>query len=169
MSTTMFDPQIAIDGTTVLKGEFTKVKVSQSPAFPGDVNNLVIDPSKPFTIDLEWKLGGVLGNVNSQLNDIGDKSWIVQVYAEKMGPGSDLQIYNKTLPNSIKTVDVLPATWTHTCEIPANQLEEHVPGDPTKSGMYRLCIVVFANTEIAGCHDIIGCHEGPMILAENLN
>jgi hypothetical protein len=161
-----FDPQLKINGTTVVCGEFTKVQVSQAPGFPGDVSNMIVDPSRPFKIDLEWKMAGELGYVNTVLNDIGDKEWKIQVFAEKMGPGTDLQIYNTILPNVVVPVDTLPATWNHSCNISANVLEEHVPGDPTKSGMYRLCFVIFANTTVPGCNDIIGCREGPIILAE---
>jgi hypothetical protein len=163
-----FDPRIDIPpGTPVFWGEFTSVKVIQLPQAPGDVNNMVIDPDQPFTIDLEWKLDGVLGNVNIQLNCIVDKSWVLEVYAEKMGPGFDKSIYSKTITNSIVPVNALPAKWSHSCHIPAGTLEKHVPGDPNQSGMYRLCIVVYAKTTIPGCHDICGCKIGPMILAEN--
>jgi hypothetical protein len=173
MPTTTFDPRIDIAGNAAVRGEFTKPEVTQAPGALGEVSNMVVDPTRPFTIDLEWQLDGVLGNVNSLLNDIGTspeaKRWHVHVYAEKMGPGDDLEIYHGHTPDD-SVVPVVaadfPATWQHTCDIPANVFEEHAPGAES-SGMYRLCIVVFANTDMPGGLDIIGCYEGPIILAEN--
>jgi hypothetical protein len=162
-----FDPQIVIGSTVVVQGSFTNVNVWQPPGFPGDVSNLVIDRNMVFYIDLAWQLNGVLGNVNSQLNDIDNKSWDVQVYAEKMGPGSDLRIYNRTLTGAIATVSVLPALWKHQCVIPAGTLPPNDPAFPNQSGLFRLCIVVYANTTVPGCHDIIGYNSGPMILVRS--
>jgi hypothetical protein len=169
MPTTQFDPRKDIDEVEVLKGEFTKVAVRQEPHAPGHIGNTIIDPKLPFNIDLEWQFGGELGEVNAVLNAVGNnqpstKAWHIYVYAEKMGRGEDKQIYyTKTPDNSIVPVPNLPAKWKHTCVIPGGTLEEHDPG----SGMYRLCIVVFADTSIPGCEDIVGWYEGPMIMAES--
>jgi hypothetical protein len=168
MPITSFDPRKVIETVDVLKGEFTKVVVKQEPHAPGHVSNTIIDPNLPFKIELEWQFDGELGEVNAVLNAVGNglpssKAWNIYVYAEKMGPGEDKEIYHmKTPDGSILPVNQLPAKWKHTCEIPAGKLQEHGPG----SGMYRLCIVVFADTYIPGCEDIVGWYEGPMIMAE---
>jgi hypothetical protein len=163
----MFEPKIVIGTTTVVEGMFTSVSVSQppDPNRPGHVGNMVVDPTRPFTIDLAWQLSGVLGNVNVLINSVANQ-WNVQVYAERMGPGSDSTIFNGFTPaGSLVPVLNLPASWNYTCNIPVGVLTENIPAG--SSGMYRLFIVVFANTNIAGADDIIGCYEGPIILVEN--
>jgi hypothetical protein len=164
----MFEPKIVIGTVTVVEGMFTSVKVVQTPdpQRPGHVGNMVIDPTRPFQIDIAWQLIGVIGNVNLLLNSVTNY-WNVQVYAEKMGPGSDLLLKMENTPaGSLHTLPSFPASCNHSVSIPAGSpLQENVP--PGSSGMYKLCIVVFANTNIVGADDIIGCYEGPMILVEN--
>jgi hypothetical protein len=149
-------------GNPVVKGDFTKVKLTQAGVVPGTVSNMVIDSTQPFDIELEWQLDGNLTYVNMVLGNISPPNdWLIQVYAEKMGAGNDLQIYNATEPGAT-TVSSIPAKWSHTCKIGPGALPQHLPG----SGMYRLCTVVWANTNVPGGQDIIGCHEGPMVLSE---
>jgi hypothetical protein len=146
-------------------GEFTNVDLIQDPVDPGHVSNRVINPTMPFTINLEWSINGNLGVVNQVLHSIDPKVWYVYVYFEKMGPGDDIAV-PPIVTGSVDTVPTLPATWTHSVEIAANTLPEQAPPG-SEGGMYRLCVVVWANTNIPGAHDIVGCHEGPIILAEN--
>ena len=163
MSTSSFDPRIDTPpGTPVFVGQFNNVSIDQAGGVPGEVSNMVIDPTRPFDINIEWQLDGNLFNVNGVLAALdATKTWHIYVYAEKMGPGNDLEIYHGTEPGA-DVVPALPAVWTHTCPIPAGTLPEHLP----ESGMYRLCIVVFANTSIPGGQDIIGNYDGPIILSE---
>lgn len=163
MPTTEFDPRMDVPvGNPVVRGDFTKVEVTQAGVVPGTVSNMVIDSTQPFDIELEWQLDGDLTYVNMVLgNIIPPNEWRIYVYAEKMGPGNDLQIYTGTEPGAT-TVGSIPAPWSHTCNIGAGALPQHLP----ESGMYRLCTVVFANTNVPGGQDIIGCHEGPMVLSE---
>lgn len=165
MAGEMFDPKIVDNaGTLEVYGDFTEVEVYQEKGATDDVPNMVIDPSRPFRINLKWQFNGKVGKVNSQLNDIPTKKWWVYVYAEKMGPGDDLTIYSTVDGPVIKdSYDTLPAEWSHTCEIPAGTIPSHLPG----SGMYRLCIVVFANAVDTGCLDMVGCHEGHFCMFED--
>ncbi len=164
MALTTFDPRINIGGTDVFKGEFNNVRIVQG-GLPGHVSNLVIDPTADFEIELEWQIDGVLFNVNGVLGNIAaPNNWHIDVYAERMGPGADLSIYHGHQPGAAPVAN-LPARWSHTCNIPASTLPEHA--GPGQSGVYKLVIVVFANTSIAGAHDIIGFYEGPVIMSEN--
>jgi hypothetical protein len=164
MATSSFDPRIDTPpGTPVFIGQFNNVSIEQAGGVPGEVSNMVLDPTRPFDINIEWQLDGHLFNVNGVLSSLdASKKWHIYVYAEKMGPGSDLQIYYGT-QSGADVVAALPAKWTHKCTIAAGTLPGHDPG----SGMYKLSVVVFANTNIPGGQDIIGCYDGPIVLSEN--
>jgi hypothetical protein len=161
MPTTMFDPRMDVGGVEVFKGKFNDVRIDQVGVVPGTVSNFCIDSTQPFNINLEWQLEGNLTFVNMVLGNITGQ-WRIEVYAEKMGPGNDLLIYTGFW-GSTATVGSVPAVYSPPpIVIPANTLPQHLP----ESGMYRLCVVVFANTSVPGGQDIIGCYEGPMILSE---
>jgi hypothetical protein len=160
MPTTMFDPQMEVNGQVVFEGEFNHVSIYQAPMIPGEVSNMVIDFTQSYKIDLEWQIDGVLWYVNSVLGGINPPVWHIHVYAERMGPGSDLQLYSGTssaiiLPSSQAD---LPVKYQVTLVPPGLP-----PHDP-QSGMYRLCVVVHAECTRPGGTDIIGCYEGPMVL-----
>ncbi len=166
MLTNTFDPCLNINGQDAFIGQFLNATINQG-GLPGSVNNLVIDPTATFDIELEWQIDGILFNVNGVLGNLAaPNNWRIDVYAERMGPGADLSIYNNTEPGAT-TVATLPARWNHTCAIPANTLPEHQ--GTGQSGVYKLVCVVFADTNVAGSQDIIGYHEGPVILSENPN
>jgi len=159
MPLTEFDP----DKGPLFTGEFTKVDVID-PALPGHVRNLVIDPSKPFEIVVEWKIEG--SDVPLYLTAL-DATWSIEAFAESIGPGPDLHIASDTLS---KGTAPFPTTKTYskTLTVPANKLPEHDPGQDDPSGVYMLVVTVFLNSNIgAPGFDISGFHEGPMIRVEN--
>src|SRR5262245_50348140 len=86
-----FDPD---RGVGVFKGEFTKVNVLE-PSVPGHVRNLVIDPTKDFDIEIEWKIEG--SDVALYLAALGG-NWDIEVFAESLGPGPELRIASGTVP-----------------------------------------------------------------------
>lgn len=170
MATTHFDPRIDNPpGTHTFIGSFQPVAIYQEPsgAVPGELSNMVVDPKLPFEIRLEWQLDGNLFTVNGVLGLVADPWWIF-VYAEKMGPGNDLEIFRRTWDEgNTNPVAALPAVYKPSNDfitIPPHTLPEHFENG--ESGMYRLCTVVWAGTNQPGGQDIVGCYEGPMILVE---
>ena len=165
MSSTTFDPRrINALGVDTFIGEVTKCQVVQGPPV-GEVNNLVINRSEVFTIELEWQFDGVLGEVNEVLATQREpRKFSIDVYAERMGPGNDLLIYSSEQPFTWPA-GALPAQYNHSCSIPANTLPEHIPG--TRSGVYKLVVCIFSNTTAPGCTDISGFYEGPIIQSED--
>jgi hypothetical protein len=153
-----FDPHQEVAGTVLMKGEFTSVKV-RDPAGPPNVQNLVIDPSRPFAIDVEWKLSG--SNAPLYLAAL-DANWSVEAYAESMGPGPELQIASTTVPKN-------GLMYSTTLNVPARTLPEGNPGNGGPSGVYKLVVTAFLNSSIRGGpgFDISGFAEGPMIRVEN--
>jgi hypothetical protein len=126
------------------------------------VGNLVIDPSKPFSIVVEWKLEGFF--VPLWLAALGG-SWAIEAYAESIGPGPEKRI---ALANVPVGPAVQPKTYAVTLTVAANELQEHSPGPGGPSGLYRLTISAFLNSTLgAPGYDIAGFAEGPVIKAEN--
>ena len=169
-----FDPCIIVDSVDQCVGSFVSVRVRQAAgASPGTYNNLVINPTLEFNVDLEWQLDGSMtgpGNVLMILAGIDPLEWRVYIYAEKMGPGADLRIYEVAAadrPVIDRTPANVPVRYQHTATIPAGMFPETEPPG-LQSGVYRLVTVVWANSNPpAGTPDICGFHEGPMIMAEN--
>jgi hypothetical protein len=170
MAESTFDPCIVVGGVDQCIGSFVNVRIVQGAgAAAGEVmTNPVINPANPFDIELEWQLDGTMagaGCVPMVLAGITATDWRVDIYAEIMGPGDDLRIHtnNAAVPLGPAPASV-PVRWQYTATIPADTLPEHLP----ESGVYKLVTTVFANSDPpAGTPDIIGFHEGPMILSEN--
>lgn len=164
---TTFDPRIEIGTTNVFKGEFTNLKLRQDPPDPGHVTNKVIDPGRDFYIDMAWKVTG--SEVPLRMNAVAEdpdhiKRWQIYAYAESVGPGPEKQLGSiEKLP--IGTIAADEMTWTHAFKVPANSLPEHAGA--TASGVYLICVVVFANSNLPGRgSDVIGFGEIPLILTE---
>jgi hypothetical protein len=144
-------------------GDFTNVKVVD-PAAPPPlmVGNRVIDPSKPFTIEVEWKLSGFF--VPLWLAALGG-NWVVEAYAESIGPGQEKRIAVANVPVG---PTVQPKTYAVTLNVPAGTLEEHSEGPAGPSGVYRLTVSAFLNSSLGvPGYDIAGFTEGPIIKCEN--
>ncbi len=159
-----FDPRRQVGNTNLFTGEFTKVEV-RDPAGPPNVANLVVDPSKPFTINVEWQLTG--DDVPLYLAALGNGSnrWSVEAYAESMGPGPEIQIASTTVAVGPAAS---PRSYQATLTVPANTLPEGNPGNGGPSGVYKLVTTCFldANLQHPG-FDIAGFAEGPIIRVEN--
>jgi hypothetical protein len=157
---TSFDPRVEVAGTNLFMGEFTKLVLRQDPDLPHHVSNRAIDPSRPFHIDLAWKVTGA--EVPLRMNAVGD--WSIYSYAESVGPGPELLLRPPvTEPKGPVAANMM--TWAHTITIPANTLPEHLQAG--SSGVFMICVVVFANSNLPGPgNDVIGFGEIPVILAE---
>lgn len=154
-----FDPEM---DPSLFYGGFTSIKVID-PAVPSPpmLGNRVIDPSKPFTIEVKWELKGFF--VPLWLAALGG-NWAVEAYAESIGPGPEKRIANLSVPVG---PTVQPKTYSVTLTVPPNTLQEHTPGPAGPSGVYKLTVSAFLNSTLGGPgYDIAGFTEGPTIKAE---
>src|SRR5262245_25683457 len=71
----------------LLEGDVTAVKVTDPPLYPGQKGNLVLDPTQPFTIELEWYIDGPFAPIAKAA--MGPE-WTVRVFVESIGPGPEL-------------------------------------------------------------------------------
>lgn len=167
---TRFDPHFVVGGVDQCYGEFTNFMVNQPPGVAGEHSNLVIDPSLPFQVKMDWQLDGTTagaGNVHATIGGLTTPNWRVDVYAESMGPGPEIKIHGNATAVPIGAAGPLPMRWSYTAVIPAGTLSQHSVAAGGPSGVYKLCTVVFANsTPGTGTPDICGYCEGPMILCE---
>jgi hypothetical protein len=157
-----FDP----DRPGEIQGLFGSVVVAD-PAVAPNAPNHVLDPSKPFTVTMTWRLVGP--DVPLWLAGLAPSNWDVKVYAESMGPGPEIILAEETHPR-LGFVKPDPNTWefTHVVTVPANTLAEENPGPAGPSGVYKLVATVFLNSTLgAPGFDIAGFNEGPLIKVEN--
>src|SRR5262245_66697251 len=163
MPQTQFDPDLGV----LFSGEVRAVNVLD-PALPGHVPNLVLDPTKPFQIEVKWRLKG--SEVQPRLC-ITDDDWIITAYAESMGPGPEVILTEEREPKSNYTGGTGPNfefDWSHTLTVPADLLEEEDPGPDGPSGTYRIVVTIFLNAQPKGSgYDIVGFSDGPLIKVEN--
>lgn len=159
--TTAFDPQMA---PNLFYGEFTKLEVIDPvPLSPPMVGNLIVDPSKDFTIRVQWTLKGFF--VPVWLNALKPKDWVVEAYADCIGPGDEIRISEKLEPIGIVSD---PKQYDVDLVVKKNTLKEHVPGAPGPSGIYRLTVSAFLDSTLGSPgYDIIGFAEGVTIRCEN--
>jgi hypothetical protein len=157
---TSFDPQM---DPTLFLGEFTKLTVVDPvPLAPPMVGNLIIDPSKDFTIEVEWKLKGFF--VPVWLSALSGSNWLVEAYADAIGPGDEIRIADTTVAVGVVSD---PKIYTAKLTVKKNTLKEHDPGPSGPSGIYRLTVSAFLNSTLGPPgYDITGFAEGVTIRAE---
>jgi hypothetical protein len=162
-----FDPQIP----GLMEGEVTSLAVIDPEPFVGGTGNHVIDPTKEFTLKVEWEVFGQL--VPVWLAALaGD--WDVSVYAESLGGGDEVRLgttlvpTSPTLPCTVNQAKANCAKYETEVIVPAGRLQEHQPGTDV-GGIYKLVASVFLNSDLPGTpgFDLIGFTEGPIIQAES--
>ncbi|MGQ0573738.1 MAG: hypothetical protein ACT4RN_05970 [Pseudonocardia sp.] len=162
-----FDPKIP----GLIEGTLTGVAVIDPQPFVGGVGNRVIDPTKSFTVAVEWELHGQLAPLwLTALNG----NWDVSVYAESLGAGPEIRLASAsvattaTLPCTVNQAQVNCSKFRAELVVAPNTLVEHTPGTDN-SGIYKLAVAVFLNSGVAGIpgYDLIGFAEGPLVQAEN--
>lgn len=157
-----FDPKLP----GLIEGDVTSVLVTDPQPFVGGMGNHVVDPSKAFTLTVEWRLTGQL--VPVWLAALGG-NWDVSAYAESLGGGTEARLGTATVAANAFTPDpdVNNVRYTATIIVPANTLDEHTPGTD-RGGIYKLAVAVFLNSALLGVpgYDLIGYREGPIIQAE---
>lgn len=152
----------------LFQGDVTRLTVIDPQPFSHGVGNHVIDPTRDFTIRVEWEVFGqfaplFLGN--------GAPNWVVRAFAESIGPGPELRIsQNITVPtNGTPVADINRPnleTFAATLLVTAGTLPEDVAAN---SGIYKLVTTVFLNSNTAGVpgYDVAGYREGPIIQVES--
>jgi hypothetical protein len=157
----MFD-QFDPDLPGHFQGDITSVTVID-PAVTGvsgQLRNLVIDPTQPFDVKVDWSFTGDL--VKLWLAALKG-NFVVSVYAESIGGGPELLAGS----NSAIAASFNSSSYSATVNVPAFTLQEGDPGSTT-SGIYKLVVSVFLDSNLGTPgYDIIGFHEGPIIQAEN--
>ena len=144
-----------------IEGEVTAVVVIDPAApQPPHQGNLVVDPTKPFTVRVNWNLTGT--DVPMWLNG-RTSNWNVSVFAESYGRGFEGRLGS----NTSVAADPNTANYTATINVPANTLTENVPATDI-GGVYKLAATVFLNSNLPGAgFDMMGFHEGPVIMVED--
>jgi hypothetical protein len=164
---TQFDPNIP----GLMEGEVTSLAVIDPQPFVGGTGNHVIDPSKEFTVKVELEVHGQLAPL--WLDALGGE-WDFSVYAESLGGGNEVRLGTEnvpvtaTLPCTVNQAKANCTKYEATVVVPANTLQEHIPGTD-QGGIYKLVAAVFLNSTIAGIpgYDVMAISEGPVIAAEN--
>lgn len=161
-----FDPNIP----GLMQGDVVSVALTEPQPFPYGVGNHIIDPTKPFKIAVEWELFGAL--VPLWLAALKGE-WDVSVYAESLGEGPEIRLATAkvlttaTLPCTVNTNTPTCTKFAAVLTVPANVgLVEHTP-DTDQSGIYKLVVSVFLNSDLGlPGFDLIGFQEGPIIQVE---
>lgn len=165
----MFDPNLP----GLITGQITSVTVID-PALniPGfEFGNHVIDPRRPFDVNVTWELTGPLVPPWITALELLGNQWDVSVYAESLGGGSEAKIGTAIVPATLPPPTGLSFPYTATVNVPAPvSLEEHTP-NTDQGGIYKLAVAVFLNSNIVipgfPGYDVIGFSEGPIIQVEN--
>jgi hypothetical protein len=161
-----FDTNVP-SGFLTITGTFSSaVLVNEVPAI--GVGNLVIDPTKPFDILVEWEIDGNIAELWLSALAVASPNWVVTAYAESVGPGPELILVAQDVPvNPLPSANP-PFKYATTLTVPPNTLEEENPGDPLVSGVYKLVVTVFLDSVFGSPgYDIMGFAEGQVIKAEN--
>lgn len=157
-----FDPNIP----GLIEGDITSVAVVDPPSLPFQVGNLVLDPSKAFTLEVKWKVFGAITPV--WLAALDDR-WEVNVYAESLGAGPEIRLgtQGRNKNNFAACAGVNCREYKVSVTVPPTTLEED---SGNVSGIYKLVVSVFLNSSLGSPgFDITGFREGPIIKMENPN
>jgi hypothetical protein len=164
-----FDPNLEFPPNTEwMVGECTSAAVTEPGGnFPPPFarSNLVVDPTKPFTVTVDWEIRGFLSRLWLTALAANSPNWRVEMWVESQGPGDEILAGSASVP-------VLPldagTTQTYQADIvvPANTLDEHTPG--LNSGVYGTTITMFLDSTLGGPgYDITGVHSTQTLLAED--
>ena len=153
---TSFEPGM---DPAVFTGQFTSIEIID-PVAPPMVGNKTIDPTKLFKIKVTWNVAGF--NVPLFL-DNANGDWVVEAYAETLGPGDELKIAEKT--EVVGDVNLNPHSYTVELEVQPNTLQPYVHGPQGPSGIYRLTVSAVLDSNLSPNYDIIGFAEGVTIRA----
>jgi hypothetical protein len=158
-----FDPTIP----GYMEGDVTSIAITAPATFPSPaLRRLVVDPSQPFDVTVEWEIFGAL--VPLWLAGLAP-DWNVSVFAESIGPGPEVKLGSTTVAKTAVQPCTVPkpncSKYTATVTVPPNTITEDVGND---SGTYKLVATVFLNSNLGTPgFDLTGFREGPILRAEN--
>src|SRR3954470_9424897 len=141
-----FDPNIPPAGPTdpTIQGEFLGiVGITEQPAIGR--GNLVVNRTKPFDIEVKWRVFGNLVPLWLTALSVKSKNWVVTAYAESQGPGDEVALGSVNVPVGGPLFSLNEA-FKATLKVPANTLSEENPGDPTQSGTYKIVVTAFLDS-----------------------
>lgn len=157
MAASQFDPHVQASGEELFRGEFLSVDIRDLPSLPHEVPNRVLELQKEFFIEVAWKVSGV--EVPLRMSAVNH--WSVFVYGESVGPGPELALMQAPIQVPVGPMKPETMSWSETLALkfPIEQFDEN------DSGVYKLCIVIFAESSLPGAgNDIIGYTEIPTVL-----
>jgi hypothetical protein len=164
-----FDPNIPADPSNptapAIEGAFTGVvTVTEQPTI-GQAN-LVVNRAKSFDIKVSWHIFGNLTPLWLKALSVDSPNWVVTAYAESQGPGPEVSLGSVNVP--VGTAFSQDMSYTATLTVPANTLPEEDPGNPNESGVYKITVTTFLDSDLGPVgYDMIGYSEGPFIKVEN--
>lgn len=139
----------SFDGVAGLDGEITAVTILDKDSNP----NRVIDDEFPFNVTVDWN---VKPPATAQLLD---GKWVVNLYAESLGPGPEAKIGTGTLAAN--------GGLDYSLTIPVNPPYGGLTSDetpPPDSGVYQLTVVLTYRTNTGGLTEMAGFAEGPTFM-----
>jgi hypothetical protein len=162
-----FDPNIPPAGPSdpAIEGAFTGiVSITEQPTL--GKSNFVINADKSFTIEVKWHVFGNLVPLWLTALSVDTKDWVVTAYAESQGPGDEKQIATVNVPVGGPGFG-LDEAYSATLTVPANTLAEENPGDQTQSGVYKIIVTTFLDSNLGPVgYDMMGYAEGPIVKVE---
>lgn len=166
--TDRFDPNIPSTGPTApaIEGAFTGiVAITEQPTL--GKSNLVVNRNQPFDIEVSWRVFGNLVPLWLTALSVNTKNWVVTAYAESQGPGDEVLLGRVDVPVGGPLFSLNEA-YTAKLTIPANTLPEENPGNSSQSGVYKIVVTTFLDSDLGPVgYDMMGYAEGPIIKVEN--
>jgi hypothetical protein len=166
--TARFDPNIPPAGPTdpAIEGAFTGVvAITEHPSL--GKSNLVVNRARPFDIEVNWRVFGNLVPLWLTALSARTKNWVVTAYAESQGPGDEVSLGSVDVPVGGPQFSQNEA-YSAKLTVPANTLPEEDPGNRSQSGVYKIIVTTFLNSDLGPVgYDMMGYAEGPIIKVEN--
>jgi hypothetical protein len=165
--TDRFDPNIPPAGPTdpAIQGEFTGITITEQPTL--GKSNLVINRARPFDIEVSWHVFGNLVPLWLTALSVDTRDWVVTAYAESQGPGDEVTLGRVRVPVGGPgfSQDV---AYNAKLVVPATQLQEENPDDDTQSGVYKIIVTAFLDSNLGPVgYDMMGYTEGPIVKVED--
>src|SRR5829696_4310579 len=157
--TDRFDPNIPPTGPAdpAIQGEFTGiVTITEQPTL--GKANLVVNRDKSFDIEVKWRVFGNLVPLWLTALSVKTKNWVVTAYAESQGPGDEVTLGRVNIP--VGGPFSQDEAYTAKLTVPPNTLPEENPGDPSQSGVYKIVVTTFLDSDLGPVgYDMMGYAE----------
>jgi hypothetical protein len=168
--TDRFDPNIPPTSPTApaIQGDFVGiVGITERPVIGS--SNLVINADQSFDVEVTWHVFGNLVPLWLTALSVQTQDWVVSAYAESQGPGDEKVLGTVNVPVGGPFFS-LDETFTAKITVAPGTLQEENPGDPTQSGVYKIVVTVFLDSNLGPVgYDMMGYAEGPIVKVEDPN